>query len=43
MMHYDVSILPPMLAEAGFVDVASGPTRSAILAFVGGRKPAASA
>lgn len=41
MMHYDVSSLPPMLAQAGFVDVAAGPTRSAILAFVSGRKLAA--
>jgi hypothetical protein len=30
-----------MLKEAGFVDVASGPTRSMFLAFVSGKKPAA--
>ena len=40
MMAYNISALPPMLAEAGFVDIASGPTRSAFLAFVSGRKPA---
>ena len=38
MMAYDISAIPPILAEAGFVDVASGPTRSAFLAFVSGRK-----
>ncbi len=31
--------IPPMLAETGFVEVASGPTRSALMAFVSGRKP----
>lgn len=31
--------LPPMLESAGFVEVASGPTRSGFLAFVSGRKP----
>lgn len=33
--------VPQLLADAGFVDVTSGPTRSALLAFVSGRKPAA--
>jgi len=40
MMAYGISVIPPMLVEAGFVDVASGPTRSAFLAFVSGRRPA---
>jgi demethylmenaquinone methyltransferase/2-methoxy-6-polyprenyl-1,4-benzoquinol methylase/phosphoethanolamine N-methyltransferase len=40
MMHYAVSAITPMLTQAGFLDVASGPTRSAFLAFVSGRKPA---
>lgn len=39
MMHFDLSSVPPMLTETGFVDVASGPTRSAFLAFVSGKKP----
>ncbi len=30
---------PQFLGEAGFIDVASGPTRSALMAFVSGRKP----
>ncbi len=33
--------LPAMLTEAGFVDVNSGKTNSAFLAFVSGRKPTA--
>ncbi len=41
MLQSNVQNLPPMLTEAGFVEVASGPTRSAFLAFVRGRKPAA--
>jgi ubiquinone/menaquinone biosynthesis C-methylase UbiE len=41
MMHTDVWALPAMLSSAGFVDVASGPTRSAFLAFVSGKKPQA--
>jgi demethylmenaquinone methyltransferase/2-methoxy-6-polyprenyl-1,4-benzoquinol methylase/phosphoethanolamine N-methyltransferase len=41
MVHSSVWALPPMLAEAGFVEIASGPTRSAFLAFVSGKKPAA--
>lgn len=32
--------VPQMLAEAGFVEVTSGPTRSMLMAFVSGRKPA---
>lgn len=40
MMRTDVRSLPPMLEAAGFVDITSGPTRSAILAFVSGKKPA---
>lgn len=39
MMQTDVWSLPPMLASAGFVEVSSGPTRSAFLAFVSGKKP----
>jgi ubiquinone/menaquinone biosynthesis C-methylase UbiE len=39
MMQSNVQGIPPMLAEAGFVEVASGPTRSAFLAFVSGKKP----
>ena len=41
MMHSSVWALPPMLTGAGFIEVASGPTRSAFLAFVSGKKPAA--
>jgi demethylmenaquinone methyltransferase/2-methoxy-6-polyprenyl-1,4-benzoquinol methylase/phosphoethanolamine N-methyltransferase len=36
----NVSIIPAILKKTGFVDVASGPTRSAFLAFVSGKKPA---
>jgi ubiquinone/menaquinone biosynthesis C-methylase UbiE len=39
MMQSNVSSLPPMLLEAGFADVSSGPTQSLFLAFVSGRKP----
>ncbi len=39
MMHTDVWALPPMLANAGFVDVNAGRTRSAFMAFVEGKKP----
>ncbi len=39
MMRSNVERIPPMLTEAGFVEVAFGPTRSAFLAFVSGRKP----
>jgi hypothetical protein len=38
MMGTDTWKLPPMLSEAGFADVKSGPTRSSFLAFVSGRK-----
>ena len=41
MMQTDINILPPMLEQAGYTDVTSGKTRSAFLAFVSGRKPAA--
>lgn len=41
MMQTDVRDIPPMLAEAGFVQVASGPMRAGFLAFVRGRKPTA--
>ncbi|MBE0476702.1 MAG: methyltransferase domain-containing protein [Coriobacteriia bacterium] len=39
MQSADLSAIPGMLSEAGFVDVASGPTRSAFLGFVSGRRP----
>jgi len=39
MQASNVWSIPLMLTETGFVDVASGPTRSAFLAFVSGRKP----
>lgn len=39
MMQSNVNIIPPMLIETGFVDVASGPTRSAFLSFASGKKP----
>ncbi len=39
MMESDVWRVPSMLEKAGFTDVSSGPTRSAILAYVRGRKP----
>jgi ubiquinone/menaquinone biosynthesis C-methylase UbiE len=39
MMQSKVNIIPPMLIETGFVDVASGPTRSAFLSFASGKKP----
>jgi hypothetical protein len=41
MAESRVGEVPQLLADAGFVDVTSGPTRSALLAFVSGRKPAA--
>lgn len=41
MMQSNVWGIPPILTETGFVDVASGPTRSAFLAFVSGKKPTA--
>jgi len=39
MMQSNLEGILPVLKEAGFVDVASGPTRSALLAFVSGKKP----
>ncbi len=39
MMETTVWDLPALLTAAGFVDVASGPTRAPLLAFVSGRKP----
>jgi ubiquinone/menaquinone biosynthesis C-methylase UbiE len=41
MAASNVSAIPPMLADSGFVDIASGPTKSRVLAYVAGRKPAA--
>ncbi len=40
MMQSDVWSIPPLVAAAGFTEVASGNTRSAFLAFVRGKKPA---
>ena len=39
MRQSNVRAIPPLLSATGFVDVASGPTRSAFLAFVSGKKP----
>jgi ubiquinone/menaquinone biosynthesis C-methylase UbiE len=39
MMQTDIGIIPPLFSAAGFVEVTSGPTRSAFLAFVSGKKP----
>ncbi len=39
MMQTSVKNLPAMVAEAGFVEVASGPTRSVFMAFVSGKRP----
>ncbi len=39
MMQTNIWSLPPMLASAGFEEITSGPTRSAFLAFVSGKKP----
>ena len=41
MMQSNPGILPPMLKEAGFIEITSGPTRSSFLAYVSGKKPAA--
>jgi len=41
MMRTNIWELPALLEEAGFKGVASGKTRSFILAFVSGKKPAA--
>ena len=40
MMQTNMRGIPPMLVEAGFVDVASGSTHSAFMSFVSGKKPA---
>jgi hypothetical protein len=42
MMRSNIESIPPMLVEAGFVDVTLGPTRSAFLQFVAGHKAALS-
>ena len=39
MMQTDVRGIPALFSVAGFVDVTSGSTRSAFLAFVSGKKP----
>ena len=39
MMQSRIEEVPPLLAEAGFVEVASGRTRSALLGFVRGKRP----
>ncbi len=39
MMQTNVWSLRPMLKSAGFVEITSGPTRSAFMAFVSGKKP----
>ncbi len=39
MTRSNVAVIPPMLIEVGFTDVASGQTRSTFLAFVSGKKP----
>ncbi len=39
MMRFDVGVIPPILTEVGFGDVASGKTHSMILGFVSGKKP----
>ena len=39
MMQSNVRWIVPILTEIGFVDVTSGPTRSAFLTFVSGKKP----
>jgi len=40
MMEIDIRNYPPFLKEAGFVEVTSGPTRTSLLSFVRGKKPA---
>ena len=40
MMQTNIWNIPPMLPAAGFVEITSGPTRSAFLAFVSAKKPA---
>ena len=39
MMQTDVSSIPTQLTNAGFVEVSSGPTRSAFLKYVSAKKP----
>ena len=39
MLQSNVWGIPPLLRETGFIEVASGPTRSAFLAFVSAKKP----
>jgi ubiquinone/menaquinone biosynthesis C-methylase UbiE len=39
MMQSNLEDILPVLKKAGFVDVACGPTRSALLAFVSGKRP----
>ncbi len=39
MMQTNISSLPSKLTSAGFVEITSGPTRSAFMAFVRGKKP----
>ena len=39
MMQTDVASIPPLFSAAGFIEVTSGPTRSAFLAYVSGEKP----
>ena len=39
MMQTNMREIPALLTEAGFVEVASGKTHSAFLAFVSGKKP----
>ena len=39
MMQTNIWSIPQMLANAGFVEITSGPTRSTFLAFVSGKKP----
>ena len=41
MMQSNMRGIPPMLAQAGFVEVAYGPTRSQLLAFTSGKRPTA--
>ena len=41
MMQTDVWSIPAMLTTSGFVEVTSGPTRSAFLAFVSAKRPVA--
>ena len=39
MMQSNVSNIVPVLVEAGFADVTTGPTRSRFMAFVSGKRP----